>query len=166
MLANELRSMFFTREYGQIWVCLKIGYIPNEIAIFHRDNDQQNHWVQWGTLFSDTPKYRHKQKFYSSRPPTAMHVKSLPRCSHQDSAQKFGAVGGEDQLLVDASRLVLTCHGPEVSRPWFRRLKKGCSQLWWITVNNAPYIHKTYTYNIYIYIYTHITHIICIYIYI
>ena len=31
------------------WVCLKIGYIPNEIAIFHRDNDQQNHWVQWGT---------------------------------------------------------------------------------------------------------------------
>ena len=28
---------------------LKIGYIPNEIAIFHRDNDQQNHWVQWGT---------------------------------------------------------------------------------------------------------------------
>ena len=30
--------------------CLKIGYkcwvnIPNEIAIFHRDNDQQNHWV-------------------------------------------------------------------------------------------------------------------------
>ena len=28
-----------------IWVCLKIGYIPNEIAIFHRDNDQQNHWV-------------------------------------------------------------------------------------------------------------------------
>ena len=31
------------------WVCLKIGYIPNEIAIFNRDNDQQNHWVQWGT---------------------------------------------------------------------------------------------------------------------
>ena len=22
-----------------------VGYIPNEIAIFHRDNDQQNHWV-------------------------------------------------------------------------------------------------------------------------
>ena len=34
-----------------------VGYIPNEIAIFHRDNDQQNHWVQWGTLFSDTPIY-------------------------------------------------------------------------------------------------------------
>ena len=32
-----------------------VGYIPNEIAIFHRDNDQQNHWVFRGTLFSDTP---------------------------------------------------------------------------------------------------------------
>ena len=21
------------------WVCLKMGYTPNEIAIFHRDND-------------------------------------------------------------------------------------------------------------------------------
>ena len=30
-------------QYLFIWVCLKIGYIPNEIAIFHRDNDQQNH---------------------------------------------------------------------------------------------------------------------------
>ena len=29
---------------------------PNEIAIFSRDNDQQNHWVQWGTLFSEKPK--------------------------------------------------------------------------------------------------------------
>ena len=38
------------------WVCLKMGYTPNEIAIFRRDNDQQNHWVQWGTLFSDKPK--------------------------------------------------------------------------------------------------------------
>ena len=26
-------------EYMGLW------YIPNEIAIFHRDNDQQNHWV-------------------------------------------------------------------------------------------------------------------------
>ena len=22
-----------------------VGYIPNEIAICYRDNDQQNHWV-------------------------------------------------------------------------------------------------------------------------
>ena len=32
-----------------------VGYIPNEIAIFHRDNDQQNHWVLGFSLFSDTP---------------------------------------------------------------------------------------------------------------
>ena len=31
--------------FANTWVCLKIGYIPNEIAIFHRDKDQQNHWV-------------------------------------------------------------------------------------------------------------------------
>ena len=30
---------------SNMWVCLKIGYIPNEIAIQKRDNDQQNHWV-------------------------------------------------------------------------------------------------------------------------
>ena len=36
---------------------MKIGYIPNEIAIKNRDNDQQNHWVKRGTLFSDTPIY-------------------------------------------------------------------------------------------------------------
>ena len=41
-----------------MWVWLKIGYTPNEIAIFHRDNDQQNHWVQWGTLFSDKPMWQ------------------------------------------------------------------------------------------------------------
>ena len=35
-----------------------VGYIPNEIAIFHRDNDQQNHWVQWGTLHFQTNPYK------------------------------------------------------------------------------------------------------------
>ena len=39
------------------WTCIWEGYIPNEIAICHRDNNQQNHWVQWDTLFSDTPIY-------------------------------------------------------------------------------------------------------------
>ena len=38
----------------QKWVCLKIGYIPNEIAICYRDNDQQNHWVQWGLAYFQT----------------------------------------------------------------------------------------------------------------
>ena len=42
-------------------------YTPNEIAIFHRDNDQQNHWVQWGLAYFQTnPQeqaagWRHKQ---------------------------------------------------------------------------------------------------------
>ena len=40
-----------------IWVCLKMGYIPNEIAFFHRDNDQQNHWLQWGTQHFQTHPY-------------------------------------------------------------------------------------------------------------
>ena len=35
---------------GFVWKCWV--NIPNEIAIFHRDNDQQNHWVQWGTLLT------------------------------------------------------------------------------------------------------------------
>ena len=34
---------------GTCWILLglseNVGYIPNEITIFHRDNDQQNHWV-------------------------------------------------------------------------------------------------------------------------
>ena len=29
--------------YGYVWKCWV--NIPNEIAIFHRDNDQQHHWV-------------------------------------------------------------------------------------------------------------------------
>ena len=34
-----------------------IGYIPNEIAIFHRDNDQQNHWFFRGTQHFQTHPY-------------------------------------------------------------------------------------------------------------
>ena len=46
----DIRRPYFNHSFcagtvKSIWVCLKIGYIPNEIAIFHRDNDQQNHWV-------------------------------------------------------------------------------------------------------------------------
>ena len=33
-------------------------YIPNEIAIFHRGNDQQNHWVQWGTQHFQTHPFQ------------------------------------------------------------------------------------------------------------
>ena len=31
--------------YPHMGLSENVGYIPNEIAIFHRDNDQQNHWV-------------------------------------------------------------------------------------------------------------------------
>ena len=89
-----------------IWVCLKIGYIPNEIAIFHRDNDQQNHWVQWGTLFSDTPIFRY------------IPIVSLQRCAdggavsgivfakkvRQLCTEKWQDVG----TILDASESVLS----------------------------------------------------------
>ena len=41
-----------------------MGYTPNEIAIFHRDHDQQNHWVQWGTNhFQTNPIHGHLGAF-------------------------------------------------------------------------------------------------------
>ena len=40
-LGDFQAAMFF--GYGFVWKCWV--NIPNEIAIFHRDNDQQNHWV-------------------------------------------------------------------------------------------------------------------------
>ena len=44
----------------QIWVWTWKCWvnIPNEIAIFHRDNDQQNHWVQWGLAYFQTNPYQ------------------------------------------------------------------------------------------------------------
>ena len=51
------------------WVCLKMGYIANEIAIFRRDNDQQNRWVFWGlamfSLFSDKPIWEIYREYVS-----------------------------------------------------------------------------------------------------
>ena len=40
--------------YSLYWVCLKMLGIFPMIAIFHRDNDQQNHWVQWGLAYFQT----------------------------------------------------------------------------------------------------------------
>ena len=55
--------------------CLKIGYIPNEIAIFHRDNDQQNHWVQWGTRhFQTNPFVRFVHVFFPDKQNFALLV--------------------------------------------------------------------------------------------
>ena len=50
----------YQRVPWPMWVCYWKCWvnIPNEIAIFYWDNDHENHWVQWGTLFSDTPRWR------------------------------------------------------------------------------------------------------------
>ena len=42
------------QTYPDMGLSENVGYIPNEIAIFHRDHDQQNHWVQWGTQHFQT----------------------------------------------------------------------------------------------------------------
>ena len=52
---------------SNIRVCLKIGYIPNEIAIFRRDNDQQNHWVFRGTNHFQTNPNMFEWKFLCVR---------------------------------------------------------------------------------------------------
>ena len=52
-VAPGRRFVFFRWEVLQfcdgadkyVGVSENVGYMPNEIAIFHRDNDQQNHWV-------------------------------------------------------------------------------------------------------------------------
>ena len=51
--SSQKMGMSLNIPYGFVWKCWV--HIPNEIAIFHRDNDQQNHWVKRGTLYSDTP---------------------------------------------------------------------------------------------------------------
>ena len=50
-------GLILPKNGNNMWVCLKIGSIPNEMAIFHRDNDQQNHWVQWGVPYFQTNPY-------------------------------------------------------------------------------------------------------------
>ena len=44
-----------TSGTGFVWKCWL--NLPNEIAIFHRDNDQQNHWVKRGTRHFQTPNF-------------------------------------------------------------------------------------------------------------
>ena len=55
------------KQYGFVWTCWV--NIPNEIAIFHRDNDQQNHWVDWGTNHFQTYPYGTSMEL----PSTAWH---------------------------------------------------------------------------------------------
>ena len=44
-----------------------VGYIPSEITIFHRDNDHENHWVQWGLAYFQTHPYACLNSSASSR---------------------------------------------------------------------------------------------------
>ena len=48
------RLVGFLDVFCNTWLCLEMGYTTNEIAIFHRDNDQQNHWVFRGTQHFQT----------------------------------------------------------------------------------------------------------------
>ena len=57
MVNSHLSHMLDSCPKFPKWVCLKIGYIPNDIAIFHRDNDQQNHWVHRGLAYFQTHPY-------------------------------------------------------------------------------------------------------------
>ena len=45
VLADAADTWLRSVDDVDVWVCLKMGYTPNEIAIKKRDNDQQNHWV-------------------------------------------------------------------------------------------------------------------------
>ena len=53
-LFNIAMEKSHEKPWSLMRVCLKIGYIPNEIAIFHGDNDQQNHWLFRGTQHFQT----------------------------------------------------------------------------------------------------------------
>ena len=40
-----LQLQFMASDTKHVGLSENVGYIPNEIAIFHRDNDHENHWV-------------------------------------------------------------------------------------------------------------------------
>ena len=65
-LKNDGVKVSWDDDIPNIWVCLKMGYTPNEIAIKSRDNDQQNHWENGvHDIFRQTHMESHK-KFHGS----------------------------------------------------------------------------------------------------
>ena len=82
---------------------------PNEIAIFRRDNDQQNHWVQWGT----------------------QHFQTNP--SHQLSA---GQLSQDPDVRRDPGidwRIVRRCRTSAAGRyKWSNCPKSKKNEKWWI----------------------------------
>ena len=55
-IAQHYVHCTFIVPFGFVWKCWV--NIPNEIAIFHRDNDQQNHWVNRGTNHFQTHPFK------------------------------------------------------------------------------------------------------------
>ena len=80
---------------GFVWKCWV--NIPNEIAIFHRDHDQQNHWLQWGTNYI----------FRQTRMTTGWH---LPNFFVGDMGEPPGACG---DLLCQRSLTTCSISGAE-----------------------------------------------------
>ena len=59
-LVHELMSQLGQAAHGSIpgkdmGLSENVGLIFPMKWPFNRDNDHENHWVQWGTLFSDKP---------------------------------------------------------------------------------------------------------------
>ena len=75
----------FTRDFGEPrapdgFGPENVGYIPNEIAIFHRDNDQQNHWVEGYTIFRQTQMAMLRHDTCGNNNMTRVFFKECLRC--------------------------------------------------------------------------------------
>ena len=53
----DIAKLEVSEQQIAIWVCLKMGYIPNYSHLYNRDNDQQNRWVFWATRHFQTHPY-------------------------------------------------------------------------------------------------------------
>ena len=84
-----------------------VGYIPNEIAIFHRDNDQQNQWVFRG--LANIFRHTHMKTNSSVLRPQQRRQQQLllrgacrqaePR-SHAAMKKEDAAIGGCDDRVT------------------------------------------------------------------
>ena len=91
---NETRrSVFFFRVIkNQMGLSENVGYIPNEIAIFRRDNDQQNHWVFRGT------------QHFQTKPNTCRAFRTLMSTSKTPSrTTDYNIEGGSGKTFDDSS---------------------------------------------------------------
>ena len=94
--------------------------LPNEIAIFHRDNDQQNHWVQWGT----NDIFRHTHIPHTSI--NYIYIHSI----YSIYPQKDLGTDGDSYA------------GPPIA-PWRRHADAGGRFFWFLMTWVFPVIHVT-----------------------